>query len=430
VVPLPDGAAALPNPSAPLERQIIVKEGPQKGLSLQGAGVPALLISGQAGDLPGQAELLDDDARRLAVSSGTVVDTLPEKQTVPDSTTFEQLNGSGLTAEELWPGIEIPIDQTRWGHPVSGTSVHLIGSYTPLPPSFGGEVLVSVGTETIARWLVEPSGVIDKTVTIPERLMKRVTTLEVSVRSTGDPGSCGDHLPMLLRLDGATTIAMRDAIPPVPQGFQSLPQALMPRLRIGIGEDAFGDTARAAQIIVGLRRASATPLLTEVTGLQEALAAGDPAVLIAPGGWNNNQIALPFTTDQGKLTVTGLDAKDQSVTLTLEPAAPFASLQTVFDGKRSVLIATSTGAPGLLDDLLRNLVSVPGRWSGLDGRAILSAPGADPITIPNPPIDYSGQPQANQESDQEGGWFWWAAGAVAVLAGLGAIAILLRARRT
>lgn len=427
VVPLPDGASSLPAPSAPLERQIIVKEGLQKGLSLQGAGVPSLLISGAPDELAGQAQLFDDDALKLAGGPTAVADSLPDQKLADDNTTLEQLTGSGQTAEQLWPDISIDIDQTRWGHPVSGLSMHLIGTYTPLPTNFAGEVTVSIGNDTVARWPADATGTIDQTVTIPNRLLKRMTSIVVGVRSTGNPGNCGDHLPMVLRLDGSTGITLHRADPPVPQGFQSLPQSLMPRIRIGIGADAFGDTARAAQIMVGLQRASAVPLITDVTGLQQAIDSKDPAILVSAGGWDNKAVALPFSAEQGRVTVAGVNGIDQPVTLNLDPATPFGSLQTVFDGRRTVLVATTTGDPALLDGLLGYLAAEPGRWTGLAGRALIAVPGSEPVAIPNPPINYSAD-QSGQ-SDQ-GGWFWWAVGGVAALAALGAVAILLRARHS
>jgi hypothetical protein len=435
VVPLRGGATTLPAPAGPFERQIVVKEGPQKGLSLQERpaqelpGPAALLISGSGPELAEQARLLTDDALRYAVSAGSVAQALPDPPLESDATTVGQLTGGGLGAEAMWPRVGIELDQTRWGHPLSGVSVRLIGSHTPLPNNFGGEVIVSIGSETIERWPTEAAGTIDRTVAVPDRLLKRFASLEVAVRTTGDTGRCGDYLPILLRIDGSTAITMQRAETPSPQGFQSLPQALGPRVQFGIGPNAFGDTVRAAQIMVGLQRSSAVPLLAEVTGFDQAMNSADPAVLISADGWKDKPLALPFSVDQGRVDVTGVDAQGQSVTLKLEPATGFGSLQTVFDGQRTVLVATSTGGPRQLDDLLRYLAAQPGRWSGLDGRAIISAPGVQPISVPVPKVDYSATPQSQPQTDSEERWFWWAAGGVAVVAALGALAILVRARR-
>ncbi len=436
VVPLPGGVTTLPAPAGPFERQIVVKEGRQKGLSLQGApvqegpGPASLLISGSGPELAEQARLLTDDALRYAVSAGSVAQVLPDPQLESDATTVGQVNGGGLSSEAMWPRVGIELDQTRWGHPLAGVSVRLIGSHTPLPDNFGGEVIASVGSETLQRWPTEATGTIDRTVTIPDRLLNRFTSLEVALRTSGDSGRCGDYLPILLRIDGSTAITVQRAETPSPQGFQSLPQALGPRVQFGIGPDAFGDTVRAAQIMVGLQRSSWLPLLAEVTGVDQAMNSADPAVLISADGWKDKPLALPFSVDQGRVDVTGVDAQGQSVTLNLDPAKGFGSLQTVFDGQRTVLVATSTGGPRLLDELLRYLAAEPGRWSGLDGRAVVAAPGSQPISVPVPKMDYSATPQSPQQTGSEERWFWWAVAGVAAVAALGALAILVRARRS
>jgi len=429
VVPLPSGSGTVPLPATPLERRIVVKEGPEEaGLSLQaGAGGPLLRVSGPADQLSRQVRLLTDDALRYAVSSGSTAEVLPTQKLFSDTITIGEITGSDLTSEALWPRVGVEIDQTRWGHPIGAVAVHLIGSYTPLPGNFGGEVIASVGSEAVDRWPAEVAGTIDRTVTIPDRLLKRFSSLEVMVRTTGDLGHCGDQLPVMLRINGATAITVTPAKPPVPQGFQSLPQALMPRVRVGIGDDALGDTVRAAQIMVGLQRASAIPLVTDVVPLQDAVVGTDPAVLISAGGWNNQTIALPFSAEQGRLKVTGVNEADESVELNLDPAKGFGSLQTVFDGQRTVLVATSTGAPRQLDDLLRYLAAQPGRWAGLDGRSIIGTAGAEPITVPNPPAEFTG-PTADQ-TYQEGSWFWRTVAGIAAVAVIGAAVILWKARR-
>ena len=167
--------------------------------------------------------------------------------------------------------------------------------------------------------------------------------------------------------------------------------------------------------------------MPEVTPLQQAIDSGEPAILIAADGWNDAEIALPFNEDRGTITVAARNPGGQPVTLTLDPATPFSSLQTVFDGQRSVLVATSNGVPGQLDDLLRYLAAQPGRWAGLDGRAVISVPGTDPMTVANPPAEFATQDDQSQTGQ---GVFWWVAGGLAVVAALGALAILIRARRT
>lgn len=431
LVPLPDGSTALPGSSSPYERRIVIKGGLKKGLSLQGGPVPSLLISGAGEELAEQARLLSSDGLRFATSSGATADELPTMQSVGVNTTLADLrrNGESLTDEAMWPTVAIELDQTRWGHPIGQVVVHLQGSYTPLPGAFGGEVTATVGGELIDRWTADALGTIDRTVTIPDRLLGRSTVLDVEVRTTGNPGHCGDPLPVTLRVLGSTSISTGPTHddPPLPQGFQAFPQTAMPRIRVGIGSEALLDTARAAQIIVGLQRASSAPLATEVTTVQEALAAPQSAVVVAAEGWNDPGVPLPFSADRGRVKVEGLNSKGDAVSLELDPAVKFGSLQAFFDGQRSLLVATSNGAPDQLDGLLRYLADEPGRWSGLNGRAIITAPGVEPITVPNLPDSYAGEPV---EPSSAQNWFWWAAGGIAAIATLGAVGILMRARRS
>ncbi|MGY4708618.1 hypothetical protein ACXDF8_03480 [Mycolicibacterium sp. CBM1] len=419
--------------SAPLERHILLRESTDKGLSLQGAGpVPSLSISGPGPELTNQTRLLTDDSLQFAVSRKAVAAPLQvDQEVVADTTSLDDLKLSGLTSDALWPQVQFELNQSRFGHPLAGIRIHLTGSYTPLPSDFGGEVTVMVGTTTIARWPATSDGTIDRWVEVPNELVRRTTTVEVTVHTTGDPGHCGDYLPMTLRIDGSTVVEVHSANPPSPPGFQSLPQSLTPRVQFGIGRDAFADTRRAARIAMGLQQTSGIPLVTTVTSLKQALDSGAPAVLVSADAWNVPDVVLPFSTDQGRIDIEGVGPDGKPMSLTLDPAVRFGSMQTVFDGKRTILAATSNGAPAQLDQLLTWLGSERGRWSGLDGRALISVPGSAPMSVPNPPEEISGRPKT---ADAQGGsgWIWWAAGGVVAVAVLGAAMILfrLRGRRT
>lgn len=425
VVALPEGATTLPAPAPPRERQIIVKEGPDKGVSLQpGDGLPALLITGPGDELTNQTRLLTDDSLPFALSTKAVAGELKtERKPVRGTTTLAKLNQKGLTAESLRPEVTIRLDQSLFAQPLDGIRVHLLGSYTPLSKDFNGEVTVAAGDTIIDRWPVNAEGTIDRWVDIPDQLVQRSTPLKVRIQTTGDPGYCNDYLNIALRIDEDTEIQATRASPPVPPGFRSLPQSLMPRVQIGLGDDIFGDTVRAAQIIVGLQRNSGLPLVVNVTSLQEAIASREPAILIAANDWTDQTLTLPFNADLGNITIDAFTEGGDPVTLTLEPAITFGSLQTWFDGQRSILVATSNGSAAQLDELLRWLSEKQTRWTDLDGRAIISVPGSDPVTVPNRRSDL---PEPSEGSSGEGGadWVWWGAGVIATVALLGALWIL------
>lgn len=430
VVPLAEGATTLP-PSAPLERQVIIKEGTDKGLSLQGnVGVPALLISGPGDELKNQTRLLTDASLNVALTPKAVAGPLETKQKiVGDKTTLNEMGMGELTSIGLWPEVGVELDQSKFGHPLQGVRVHLIGSYTPLAPDFGAQVTAVVGGETLGRWPSEANATIDHWVDIPDRLLKRSTTLTVSVITTGNAGYCGAYLPLTLKIDGRTEVQVGGTSkPPLPPGLTSLPQALLPRTQIGIGPNAFADTVRAAQLIAGLQRFSSVPILTQVTSLQQAVSSKEPAILIEADNWTQKSIGLPITAENGRITVAGVDPDGKSVTVTLEPAMKVGSLQTVFDGQRSVLIATSSGSAAQLDELLGWLSSDPQRWPGLNGRAVISLPGQAPVAIPLSQIDLPSETAPATSTKSGFGLVWMIAAGVVAAAVIGAGLILLKLR--
>jgi hypothetical protein len=184
-----------------------------------------------------------------------------------------------------------------------------------------------------------------------------------------------------LTIDGASVVQSSEADPPVPAGLQSLPQAFMPRVLVGIGPDAFADTVRAAAIVVAMQRLSALPIDPAVTGISEALASRLPAIVVAADGWDHPEVVLPINAQQGRLDLDGVVDDGQSTTLTLDPALKYGIVQAFIDRGRSLLVATSNAAPGQLDDLLRWMSSDPRRWSQLDGAAVVSVPRQAPVVI-------------------------------------------------
>lgn len=426
-----DDGAAVPAPQ-PLERQIIVREGGAPGLSLQGPNaVRALLISGAAGDLANQARLLSSELSRLAVQSAAVAGPLSAvPRLAGDSTTIRALGQPGVNATaQVNPRVTIPLDQTRMGRSVQGVRVHLQGSYTPLPAAIAGRIVVSIGGEVLDQWAAEPSGVIDRWVDVPDRLLQRYTNLDVALNAAGNTGRCGEFQPITLNIDGESPVQSAPADPPIPLGFQSLPQALMPRIEVGIGDGtsvAFADLRRAVLILVGLQRLSGLPFDTAVVSTADATASTDPAIVVSADGWNDESVTLPVAVDsEGVITVENIDGTGGSTTLALDPLVGFGSLQTFYTGGRTLLVATSTDTPGELDRLLQWLDADATRWSGLQGNALIAVPGRDVIQLTTPEAV---EPQAAAED--RGGRYLAIGGVVVALVVVGAAAVALRARRS
>lgn len=426
LAPLPGQETGPPAPSAPLERNIVVREGPDAAVSLQGSeGVPALLITGSADDLVNQSRLLTSDMARLALSSKAVVGPISSApQLPPNVTTIRDLGQPGVNATALKPQVTIGLDQTKLGRPVKDVRVQLKGSYTPLPSSVGGQVVASVGGQSVDRWPIDSSGVIDRWISIPNSALQRYTNLGVAIDISGNTGRCGEFQPVTLTIDGATTVESV-AAQPAPLGFQSLPQALMPRAQVGLGEQSFADTRRAVAIMEGLQRLSALPIDTVVAPIADAMSARTPAVVISADGWTNDSVQLPVASmADGELEVE-TPAGDRT-TLRLEPGLRFGLLQTVYDDNRALLIATSNDNAAELDSLLGWLDSDSRRWARLSGPAVIAPEGQQPVTLAGEPPS----PDADASEAKSDPTWWFAAGAVvAAVAALLGWSLLRRRRR-
>lgn len=426
LVPLADGARSIDGPEQPFERRILIDEGGPDGLSLVGSDTRQLLISGAPTALSAQARLLTDPSLPLA-EAGTVVAGELGRDTpvVGDSTTLTQLGSPDLSNIGVAPQVSIALDQTRFGRPTQGYRIHVLGSHTPVPADIGARMTASVEGEIIDSWSAAGDGGIDHWVDVPDRLIARYTNVVIGIDTSGNTGGCREFRAIDLTVDGRTVVQSTPARPPIPSGFGSLPQALMPELKVGIDPGDFADTDRAAKIVLGLQRLSAVPLRTEVMPLQQAIDSTQSAILVEPDGWTDSSIALPLSSKDRQLTLTGVGGDDrgdeQAVTLTLDPAARFGSLQTVLDGQRTLLVATSNGAPERLDDLLRWLQDNPRGWSVLRGNVVVSFEGREPQLVPDrASLSVFGPVSTGPETDpaaqtQRPPIWWLAGGAVAVL---------------
>ncbi|MGD9622073.1 MAG: hypothetical protein AB7G47_12740 [Mycolicibacterium sp.] len=435
LVPLPEDVATLDGPAQPLERRIVIREGPDVGVSLSiVGGVAQLLVAGPEDQLINQARLLTDPSVAIAASTKVVAGDLSSTLPLPgNSATLQQLGQSTLTSGGIAPTVNITLEQTRFGHPTQGFRVHIMGSYTPVPPEFGARVTISVAGEILDSWPTDRNGAIDRWVNIPDRLVQRSTNLAIGIDTSGITGDCGDFRHITLAVRDSTVVESTPAQPPIPPGFPSLPQALMPSMQVGISDNRFADTVRATQILLGLQRISAVPLSIQLTSLQQAIESADPAILISADGWTDTSIALPVSAEDNQLNLVGFRPGDQETTLTLDPGIRFGSLQTIFDGNRSLLIATSNGAPAQLDELLTRLTTGPGMWSQLRGNAVVGIAGRDPEMVPDrTPASVYGPPPLPEDTARttDGIPGWWAAvGAVAIL-GVGFLAYRMGTRRS
>ena len=136
--------------------------------------------------------------------------------------TVAQLDPTTLSSSGVAPQVTIGIDQTKIGHSIQGVRVHVMGTYTPMPAAFGGQLTASVNGEQIDSWAADSAGSIDRWINVPDRLLTRYTDLQLSLNTTGNTGGCNDYHSMSLVINGSSVIESSQAAPPIPPGFGSL----------------------------------------------------------------------------------------------------------------------------------------------------------------------------------------------------------------
>ncbi|MEV6275166.1 hypothetical protein [Nocardia sp. NPDC051832] len=370
--PVPDHAPGF------LERQIAIVESNDTGLRMSGgASAPLLTLSGSRATLPDQMRLLTSDLAQIAISSGAVAVALPAApQLAPEASTLQELGETQLSATSFGTvSVDIGVDQTRLGRPTRNLRIRLLGNYTPLPQTMNGQLTVTAGGKQIDSWAVEASGRIERVLTIPDSVLSRYTSLTVALHQSGLTHGCGLEQPITLTIDPASGITGTAARPPVPAGFQSLPQALLPNVQIGLRTPGFDDTKRAVRILVGLQRLTAVPLRPELAPFDKAAQGRLPAILVAADGAVPPSITLPLSASGDTVTV---HAADTGAELRIDPMLPHSSLQTARIDGRTVLVAASTGTPEQLDGLLDWLEADGRRWARLTGTVLYQAGDREP----------------------------------------------------
>ncbi|MFW0795180.1 hypothetical protein AAFP30_15310 [Gordonia sp. CPCC 205515] len=426
-VGLPRANMTPPEVPGPLERQVVINSKAPQGLSLQNnRGSSYLVIGGSGDDLVTQTQLLTSDLSPIALSSSAVAGTLHAAPQLPRD--VQTLADLGVTDQSVtsasWPSISFGIDQTRIGRPSKGIRVQLIGTYSPGQRNTSGIIAVQAGDRTISTISADGDGSYNQWVDIPDDVVKRYTAITLTYQR-GDLGeACGTGYRSSLSLSSAGEVQADPADPPQPSGFQSLPQALMPRTQLAWTKGDVGDVSRAVTIVAGMQQMSTVPLGIDVVSMDTAGSSDLPAILIAADGTGLPELTLPLQTDGRTLKVVNTSGDAQTSSVTLNPGINFGALEVTRQNDRSVLVATSTNDTADLDGLLRGL-SAGSQWSGLEGDAILQVAGNDPVTVA------SDQVSPVESSDGHGSW-WTVALVVigaALLAGLVALATILARRR-
>ncbi|MDI9915063.1 hypothetical protein [Rhodococcus sp. IEGM 1379] len=365
---LPDVAPNL------FERAIVVGTDNNAGIELVSApnGFPVLKIVGDNKTLIPQVSLLAANfdgywaASKAVVSPDSAVAEISQ-----DAITLEKLRLGTLTASGLnHIEVDVPFSQSQLGRSLKNVSIRLIGTYVPLPNSRSGELSVSLDGKRLESSAANSSGSFDVTVEVPNELLTRNMSVAVALDVTGD-FQCGTSSPSTLTLDPSSTITSSDAFPPVPGGFQSLPQSMLPTVDVGLSRGDFADLVRAQRLVVQMQRLSYMPLQPRVLSFGDAATSPLPTLLIAADGALPTSVKLPMdTVDQGLLRLRGL-----------EFGSAYGALQVMSNSHSEVVALTSNGNPADADAILNWLDGDKNRFARLTGDLVVAPAGAEPFDI-------------------------------------------------
>ncbi|MET9491479.1 hypothetical protein [Nocardia sp. NPDC006630] len=429
-----DSGTAIPDHTpAFLERQIVIRDESNTGLRVTGGPAPVLTISGDEKTLPTQIRLITTDLAKAAMAPDATALGLPAApQLAPDNTTLSALGQNQLSATAIgYVRVDFALDQTRLGRPSHNVRVALRGNHTPLPNTLNGQLAVTVSGRQIAAWPVQPSGAFSELITIPDELLGRFTTVSVTLQQAGLTTGCGFEQPVTLTIDPDGEVHGDLATPPLPAGLGAIPQALLPRVQVGLQTPGFADTVRAAQVLIAAQRLTSVPLRPELVSFDDAVRGTLPAVLVAANGGVPDSITLPLDRRGETLTVYGDDAYLKTK-IDLTPPISFGSLQATWTGKRTVVVATSTESPDHLDRLLNWLVAEQDRSFQLTGPVLLQAGDRNPEFF-DPARPLAAEAAAGRSGDSGtplGHKLALAGGVILAVGVLGGIAILVQRRRT
>lgn len=432
----PDSELAGAAPDGPFERSVVLARSSDAGVELiypVDQAPPRMYLTGTGSDLTDQARLVTSDLSDIAVS--TAASAGPSSATAqlpPESITLDDLGIGTVTGSGgATATASITIDQTRLGRSASNLSVHLIGSYTP----GAGSVRATVNGSPLAVWEADDTGRLDRWIDIPNSSLSRVETLDISVDhpSTTGGGGCSAAADTSVTVDGSTLVRSSDSTTPAPLGLRSMPQALMPQFEIAMADESYAGVVRAVTMATGLQRLSSLPLLPEVVSMEQALDGSGPALVIAPASELPETVTLPLSSiDETTFRVADPDSAGGATELTVDTDEPFATVQVTSVQDNAVLVGSWNSAPDRFDTMLSWLDDDPARWFALDGDIVFAAQNTEPISLSSAALSGADDTAAAPENTTDRTTVLVVGVGLAVLAaaGVGALVLALRARRS
>ena len=373
---LPAGQLLPENSPGLFERNILIGAEGEGDIDLVAgsSGYPVLRIVGDDRSLVPQVNLLAANFNGFwAASQALKAPGESVAEISRDVVPFGDLRLASLTSTGLeHVEVSVPFSQSQLGRAMKNVTVRMIGSYVPMPSTRSAELSFSVGDQRLDTRAVDNSGRFDIEFVIPEDLVTRDMRVTAALDVAGD-FQCGSSNGSTLTVDPASTISSNVADPPIPGGFQSLPQSMLPTIEVGTTRGDFADAVRAQRVLVAMQRMSYLPLQPRIQTFSNAASSPLPAVLIAADGNlpAGTDLSLPMdTADQGLLRLRGLQFD-----------APYGSIQVAVVPNHEIVVVTSNGEATDVDNMLNWLEADPTRFGRLTGDVLVAPRGVEPFDV-------------------------------------------------
>lgn len=399
-------ATSSPVPPGPPTRRVIeLREAAEPAMRVENPASPnaVLVISGRGLELSQQVMLFTDQRSQLAQTPLATVTAAtfdaPQGATVKS---FAQLRMSGEASVLGTSNLYVGFDAGEFAvGSIQQAKLRLLAHYTPV---VGGEasVVLRSGSVVIGSRLLDDSGLLDMTGTIPPELIGSTVGFVLELRYLPRLQCAPLNDRMRFTLDPASTVT----VTPGSRnrgGFPVLPMAFTPEFDVVVDQPEH--LRYAAQVINLLGQQSSVVLRPHITTLAAVSESRLGALIVARGAELSDAGLTPPLLAHGPDTVDISSAVSTDIDLD----GPVGVIQAFSDRGRMVLAIDASQDWGLVDRCLDFIRTQPSRWSSLTGDVVASGPAGGSVNF----VVREGGPLTNEYPGDP--WKWWAWATVAVI---------------
>lgn len=380
ILPLARTETEPPVDGDSLTRAVVIRDdnkSPQ-GVSLVTRDAnPYVLLAGKGNDLEEQARLFQDDLIALAQTNNVNVPSAEPGSVRDGSTlTFDELHTTGTAKVFGQSFIPLNLGTGLFALAKPGSvDVNLLANYTPVTDGEKGTMAVSAGDVVVKTALLDASGHLDTSFTIPAAVAARDQTLGLTVTYEPATGACtARSVPMDFQIDPASTASVRSGGVAM-GGFAALPAGFVPTFQVAMDDTDPAQLAHAAVIVGLIQRMSDVVVKPVVVSVDQAAASDTSALIIADAQSVHARKLDPPIDTAGDLSTVGLPGP-----VVANISKGIATLQSYAQNDRTIVLVSASGGWDMANAMFNYLASLTG-WQDLNGDVLVAGQGANPQTL-------------------------------------------------